>query len=498
MKKIISLLLCLVMIFAVSLPINAASNFKSAKNYTLGSTESARIINAAGDNIYKFTLTSPAKIGIDLYSKAHKLNLKIHDKSEKELWSERVTSNSSADQMSYSNLLYLNPGDYYFSVISAGQEGNFSFVINQEPTYETAVETQNGSNNTLKEASAIYVGGTVTGFIAANDSADYYKFSIPSEGKLTFGISGKFERMLTKIFDETGKELWSDSPSGVTDEGFSVVNNLYLNKGNYFLLVEKAKGEGQYSFTLNHTPANESFTEAQCGNNNKTDAACTIVKNQKYIGFFSLNDDTDTYRIAINEPSLSFTIVSEAHELQVSLFNQNGRELGNHHITAEKYSGKVNYTKNITVPEGVCFMSVKRISGYGSFTFSLTDSGYAKEPLAPQSFICVSVGGKLVPFDQPPVLENGRTLVPLRAIFEALGASVEWDAMTQTVKSVKDNTQISLQIGSSSMYVNGTAKTLDVPAKIINSRTLVPVRAVSEAYGASVEWDQYSQTVIIK
>ncbi|MBE7050088.1 MAG: copper amine oxidase N-terminal domain-containing protein [Ruminococcaceae bacterium] len=110
----------------------------------------------------------------------------------------------------------------------------------------------------------------------------------------------------------------------------------------------------------------------------------------------------------------------------------------------------------------------------------------------------MSVNGKTVPFDQPPVLENGRTLVPLRAIFEALGASVEWDAVAQTVRSVKGNNQISLQIGSATMYVNGTPKTLDVAAKIINGRTLVPVRAVSEAFGGKVEWDQYSQTVVIK
>ena len=222
------------------------------------------------------------------------------------------------------------------------------------------------------------------------------------------------------------------------------------------------------------------------------------MKNQKYVGFFSLNDDMDIYRIAINDPSLSFTIVSDVHQIQLTMFNQNGRELGSQSIVADKYSGRINFTKDITVPVGTCFMAMKRISGYGSFTFSLTDAGYAAEPPIPQSVICVSVNGKTVPFDQPPVLENGRTLVPLRAIFEALGASVEWDAVAQTVRSVKGNNQISLQIGSATMYVNGTPKTLDVAAKIINGRTLVPVRAVSEAFGGKVEWDQYSQTVVIK
>ena len=107
------------------------------------------------------------------------------------------------------------------------------------------------------------------------------------------------------------------------------------------------------------------------------------------------------------------------------------------------------------------------------------------------------VNGKNVYFDQLPILDNGRTLVPLRAIFEALGANVNWDGTTQTVTASKGGTNISLQIGSNQLYVNGSAKTLDVPAKLINSRTLVPVRAISEAFGCKVDWDGNSQTVII-
>lgn len=498
MKKIISLILCFALMSAMFVSANAASDFKKAKDYIPGTLESSRIINSAGDNIYKFNISHPSKISIDLSSNAYKMNLKLHDKSGKELWSDKPAQKASSDAlMTYKKDLFINPGEYYFSIISAGQEGNFSFTLTQTPTYESFTETQNGSNNSIKNASAVYVGSSYAGFIAMNDDADYYTFTLPSEGQLTLNVTSEAEQLHTKIYDETGRELWSDSPKGATSQGFSVQNNLYLNKGNYFLSVTKAMGEGQYSFGISLAGANESFSEAQSGNNNKTDAACPIVKNQKYIGFFSLNDDMDIYRIPINDPSLSFTVVSDIHQMQLTIYNQNGKELTNHNITAEKYSGKVNFTKDITVPAGACFMAMKRISGYGAFTFSFSDGSYVKEPPVPQPVICVSVGEKGVSFDQPPILDNGRTLVPLRAIFEALGASVQWNGASQTVTSVKGSTEISLQIGSTAMHVNGTVKTLDVPAKIINGRTLVPVRAVSEAFGCKVGWNQSTQTVTI-
>lgn len=74
-------------------------------------------------------------------------------------------------------------------------------------------------------------------------------------------------------------------------------------------------------------------------------------------------------------------------------------------------------------------------------------------------------------------------MVPLRAIFEALGATVDWNDATQTVTSTKGNTTISLTINNPTMYVNGTSVALDSPACLVGARTLVPVRAISEAFG---------------
>ncbi|WP_268626179.1 copper amine oxidase N-terminal domain-containing protein [Paenibacillus alvei] len=106
-------------------------------------------------------------------------------------------------------------------------------------------------------------------------------------------------------------------------------------------------------------------------------------------------------------------------------------------------------------------------------------------------------GVKLVT-DQPPTTLQGRTMLPMRAIFEALDAKVLWDQRKQMVTAIKDDTTIVLKIGSKAATINGSAVVLDVPPQTLLGRTMVPVRFVSEAIGAEVGWDQRSQSVYIR
>lgn len=102
--------------------------------------------------------------------------------------------------------------------------------------------------------------------------------------------------------------------------------------------------------------------------------------------------------------------------------------------------------------------------------------------------------------DTPPTIVDGRTLVPLRAIFESLGATVEWDAETRTATGTRNGTTVKVQIDNTSAYIDGEEKIFDVPAKIINSRTMVPARFVSEAMGCKVTWyaDKHTAAVADK
>lgn len=114
-----------------------------------------------------------------------------------------------------------------------------------------------------------------------------------------------------------------------------------------------------------------------------------------------------------------------------------------------------------------------------------------------QTAISVELNANELEFDVPPVNVEDRILVPVRAIFEAMGADVSWDETTKTVSSTLGDVAVSMTIDGTVITVNGKEKTLDVPPKIISDRTMVPVRAVSESFGANVSWDAPNNCVKI-
>ena len=112
--------------------------------------------------------------------------------------------------------------------------------------------------------------------------------------------------------------------------------------------------------------------------------------------------------------------------------------------------------------------------------------------------IKVVVDDRLVEFDTPPCLIGGRTMVPLRAIFEALDVTISWDQPTQTVTAFNEAYLVKCTIGNNDMYVNNVKKTMDIAPMIIENRTLVPARFIAEAFACDVEWDSSSLTVNIR
>ena len=107
------------------------------------------------------------------------------------------------------------------------------------------------------------------------------------------------------------------------------------------------------------------------------------------------------------------------------------------------------------------------------------------------------VNGKKVTLDSPPVIDNGRTLVPFRFIGESIGAKISWDSTKKEVGYVFGDINLTLTIGSNKAVVNNVINMLDVPPKIVSGRTLVPVRFVTETLGAKVNWDANTKTVTV-
>ncbi|MGC8789597.1 MAG: stalk domain-containing protein, partial [Caldisericum sp.] len=181
----------------------------------------------------------------------------------------------------------------------------------------------------------------------------------------------------------------------------------------------------------------------------------------------------------------------------------------------------VNYgdskTFNITPNPGYKIKDVlvdgKSVGAVSSYTFSNITSNHTIEATfekqITQTIITLQIGntsftvnGEQRYLDSPPVIKNGRTLLPIRAIIEALGGTVKWIADTKTVVIELGNNSIMLQIGNANALVNGNNKLIDpqnlkVVPEIINGRTMLPLRFVAESLGADVQWDGTTRTITI-
>lgn len=118
----------------------------------------------------------------------------------------------------------------------------------------------------------------------------------------------------------------------------------------------------------------------------------------------------------------------------------------------------------------------------------------------------LALDGKEITFlakDVPPVIIKERTLIPARALFEAMGGQVAWDNETQSVHVTYDDTEVVLNIGSNQAWVNGEIKELEVPALIIDhdgdyyGSTMIPVRFTAEELGCGVAWEDSTRSVLI-
>ena len=111
--------------------------------------------------------------------------------------------------------------------------------------------------------------------------------------------------------------------------------------------------------------------------------------------------------------------------------------------------------------------------------------------------ITVVLDGEKVSFDVPPQIIDGRTMVPIRAIFEALGAEVEWNDKTKTVTATIDDYVVECTINSKVMTVCGEKTEMDVSPVIVDGRTLMPARFAAEAFGCRVGWADPIKTAFI-
>lgn len=146
-------------------------------------------------------------------------------------------------------------------------------------------------------------------------------------------------------------------------------------------------------------------------------------------------------------------------------------------------------------------VQVKDGVGTGSFIgIKLTVAGLQPQPESSpgdSTEVGIVIDGRKQSFEDKPVMVQGRTLLPMRALFQALGADVDWDQGTGTAVGFRDGVEVRIPIGSTSPTINGRPAKIDVPARLISGRTYIPLRFVGEALGDDVQWDGQNRLVVI-
>ena len=110
----------------------------------------------------------------------------------------------------------------------------------------------------------------------------------------------------------------------------------------------------------------------------------------------------------------------------------------------------------------------------------------------------IEFNGNILGFDVPPIIEDGSTLVPMRFLFEQMGADVEWDSETQIATATIENKAVTFSIDNVNARINNKPAKMDVPARLVNGKTMVPLRFLSENMGYDVDWDADSRTAIVR
>ena len=153
--------------------------------------------------------------------------------------------------------------------------------------------------------------------------------------------------------------------------------------------------------------------------------------------------------------------------------------------TNKRFDSNNNYNLKLVNDDVIIFYELKQ------------RIGEIKDVVLKNNSIKVILNGKELSFEQSPYIENGTTRVPMRYISEALGSEVNYNAQTKTITIRKGSTIIELITGSNKAKINGREMTLTTPVENRNGYTMVPLRFISEAFGAEVIWDETNKVITI-
>lgn len=328
-------------------------------------------------NYYKFTIASSGRVKLVATAKISDIIYCFYDESKDLIYSEQYCWNNTTQLINTNIGVDLTKGTYYFAAKQAyGRTGTYSFRLTFTSAGESFTETGYGSNNNMDTASQIKVNTSYKGQIADNDDKDFYKFTLPSSGRITLSVTAKMCYVTYYVYDQFGEKLWrSDGDWNSTTELNITNSTLDLTKGTYYFITDKSFDyTGNYTFKLGYTSANESFSEIENGSNNSLDSANNIYLNTIYKGQIAENDDKDFYTFKLNSASqVQFTATTKMNYLYYRIYDNVGNQLWslNSYRNWNSTTQKSILSENIDLKPGTYYFCVERNYSTGPYTFKM-------------------------------------------------------------------------------------------------------------------------------
>lgn len=506
-KKVLSLVSIILAVFVTlgTLPVYASmSDEAAAISVNSAVTDNLPTYNTV--KYYKVELAAPGKVYLsfdhsNIENDATYWKVAMFDSVENIVIEFESAGNNTTGK---SKNAYVDKGTYYVRVTGTNSfyfsDKDYRLTVNYtENKGEYEIEQNNDKESATKIAE---LNKPVTGNIRVYTDVDYYQFTLQNPGMINLGFAhSNIEKdspyWNITVFDSVDSNVLDFESTGINTNGKSM--NAYLDKGTYYVRVKAVNSfyhhNADYSLTVNYVKNNGNYEIEP--NDSKAQATSISEFNRPVTGNIRTYSDIDYFKFTVPSSgriSLGFNhgnVEKYSSYWKISLFDSNDKEL----LQMESQGTEtVTKSKEIKLDKGTYYV---RVTSKDSFYHSKLDYSLSINSPDFKPPIKVLLNGEQIQFDQQPIIQNGRTLVPLRAIFEAMGATVEWDQKTQTVTAKSETVTVVMKVGDKTMTKNGTKITLDVPPQIVNNRTLVPARAVAESFGADVKWDGATQTVII-
>lgn len=370
MKNLALLLMACIMVMSVGMEAKAANSMLTAvfaefdKSYT-------GTLAGEEENWYSFKMESSGCVKLKSLAQktdgeASGVRYTLYDSDGKKITDSYTSYNSSG--ISSSEIPYhLTKGSYYFTVRQDafwGGNGNFSLSLSFTSAEESFAESGMGTNNSFSGASAISLGKTYKGQLAWNDDRDYYKFTLPSSGRVSFSLQAWMEYMDFHLYNSEGVEVWPyknyhwDSVLAriVSTETFD------LTKGTYYFVFQKDGRYnifGNYSFGTSFASAGESFEETGEGTNNSMDTANGIDLNKTYKGQLALNDSEDWYQFSLSSATeVTLKVGADMERISFYIYNASGTQQASQFLSWDAVTKKISYSGKLSLPAGKWWIKV--------------------------------------------------------------------------------------------------------------------------------------------